>query len=245
MGKLEELLSDEEQKEEIQAELSEWAKNQGYRSPDEVEGLVKKKDELLNKVSKLNKETTSEEQRQILETINDLGIESPDDIKKLVEGSGNGKEGDKELERKLNRLQKEAEQHKEAYQTERQQRLNYAKENAIVKALKEAGVKDSAFDLAYAYFDRVAQVEESDGKIQVIAQDQEGLGPPIEKHIAEWAKSDAAKDYVQKPANKGAGITGAPEGDASGKELTVSEFNKLSPKDKAAFMQNGGKLKDE
>lgn len=245
MATLKELLEDEEQKETIQAELNDWAKQNGFRAPDEVEGLVKKKDELLQKVSKLNRETTSEEQRQILETITELGIESADDIKQLVEGKGKSKAGDEEIQRKLNRLQKEAEQNKTAYETERKQRLNYAKENAITKALKNAGVKDSAFDMAYAYFDRVAQVEENDGQVAVIAQDSEGLGPPIDKFIAEWAKSDPAKDYIQQPVNRGAGITGAPSGDAKGKTLSVTEFGNLGPKDQAQFFKDGGQLKDE
>lgn len=244
MGKLEELLGNEEEKDAVVAELSEWAKEQGYRSSDEVEGLVKKKDELLQKVSKLNRETTSEEQRRILETITELGIDSADDIKQLFDGKSKGGDSE-EFERKLKRLQKESEQHKQAYETERTQRLSYAKENAIVKALKEAGIKDSAFDLAYAYFDRVAQVEESDGKVNVVAQDSEGLGPPINKYITEWAKSDAAKDYVRKPVNAGAGVGGAPSGDVGGKELTVSEFVRLEPKAQAAFVSSGGTLKDE
>lgn len=247
MGKLEELMQDEETREQIETELSDWAKQQGYKAPDEVEGLVKKKDELLQKVSRLNRETTSEEQRNILEAINELGIESADDIKQLVSDKAGKKSGEsnEEYERRLKRLQKEAEQYKQNYESEHSKRLGYAKENAIVRALKEAGVKDNAFDLAYAYFDRIAEVEDGDNGATVIAKDSEGLGPPIEKYISEWAKSDAARDYIRKPVNKGAGVDGAPQQESGARVMTLDEFNRLEPKQQAEFMNNGGQLKDD
>jgi hypothetical protein len=243
MGKLEELMSDEETKAEIESDLSEWAKSQGYKAPDEIEGLVKKKDELLSKISKLNRDQTTEEQRRILEAINELGVESADELVTALSKKGSGDE----LERKLKRLQKEAEENKALYETERKQRISYAKDNAIIQALKEAGIKDSAFDMAFAYFDRIADVEESDGKVKVIAKDKEGLGPSIDSFIAEWSKTDAAKDYVRKPANKGAGVSGE-NGDSrgvTGKTMTLEAFGNLTPKDQAAFVNDGGQITAE
>lgn len=240
MGKLEELLSDEETKAELESELSEWAKSQGYKSPDEVEGLVKKKDELLSKISKLNRGQTTEEQRQILEALNEVGYESADEV--IAALSGN-KKGD-DLERQLKRIKKEAEENRTLYEQERQQRISYAKDNAITQALKKAGVKDSAFDMAFAYFDRLAEVEEVDGKLKIVAKDSEGLGPSIDSFIEEWSKTDAAKDYVQQAANKGAGVTGDDGSGrgASGKTMTLAEFGALAPKDQATFMKDGGQI---
>ena len=242
MGKLEELMADEAAKAELETELSDWAKAQGYKAPEDVEGLVKKKDELLHKISKLNRDQTTEEQRRILEVITELGVESAEDIEAAL-SKKNGK-GSEDFERKLKRLQKEAEENKALYERERQQRIAYAKDNAIIQALKEANIKDSAFDMAFAFFERLADVEESDGKITVVAKDKDGLGPPIGSYIAEWSKTDAAKDYVRKPVNSGAGVTGSggESREASGKTMTLSEFGQLDPKKQAAFISEGGTL---
>ena len=241
MGKLEELMADESVKAALESEMSEWAKAQGYKAPDEVEGLIRKKDELLHKISKLNRDSTTEEQRRILEVINELGVESAEDIEAALSKKGKG--GD-DFERKYKRLQKEADDHKALYERERQQRISYAKDNAIIQALKEAGIKDSAFDMAFAYFDRVAEVEDTDGKTTVVARDKDGLGPPITSYILDWSKTEAAKDYVRKPVNSGAGVTG--EGGESrgvtGKVIPLSDFNQLSPKQQNAFMSEGGQI---
>lgn len=220
MGRLEELMADEATKAELESELSGWAKSQGYKAPDEVEGLVKKKDELLSKISKLNRGQTTEEQRRILEVITELGVESADDITAALSKSSTADD----FERKLKRLQKEAEENRSLYERERKERMSYAKENAIMQALKEAGIKDTAFDMAFAYFDRIAEIEDADGKLSVVAKDKEGLSPPIQSYIAEWSKTDAAKDYVQKPVNIGAGVTGATES-APKRHYTREELN--------------------
>lgn len=242
MGKLEELMADETTKAELETELSEWARTQGYKAPDEVEGLVKKKDELLSKISKLNRGQTTEEQRRILEVINELGVESADDITAALSKSSSSDDA----ERQLKRLRKEAEENRSLYERERQQRISYAKDNAIIQALKEAGVKDSAFDMAFAYFDRMAEVEDTDGTISVVAKDKEGLGPPIQSYISEWSKTDSAKDYVRKPVNAGAGVTG--DGGESrttlGKAMKLSEFGQLDGKQQAAFVKDGGKIEE-
>lgn len=207
----------EEEKAEVLETFNSWVKEQGYKSPEEVEGLAKKKDELLGKVSKLNKERVSEDKREILNMLDELGVQSAEDIKSLFEK----KSGDKKDDRELKKYEKQLQELQERYDSEHKTRLNMAKENAIVKALKEAGVKDSAFDMAYAYFDRQAEVEETDNGVSVIAKDKDGLGPSIDNYIKEWAKGDAAKDYIQKPMNVGAGVSGS--GDVKSKMVFTRE----------------------
>lgn len=203
MSKLEELLESEEGKQELESYFSKRVAESGYKAPDEVEGLVKKKDELLSKVASLNRDKTSEEQRAILAMLEDAGVSSVDDIQRAF------KKDTPDYERQMNRLKQQYEEASAKYESERNARLSSEKDNAIIRALKEARIKESAFNMAFAYFDKLAEIEEVDGKVNVLAKDQAGLGPSMDSFIKEWAKSEAAIDYVEKPLNRGAGVTGA------------------------------------
>ena len=208
MAELKELLEDEESKQQI----IEWAKEQGFKAPDEVEGLVNKKNELLEKLAKTKKSQMSDEQRQLIETINELGYDSAEDLQDAL-SKGKKNDSDK-ADRDMKKLQKQLEDYQGKFESERNRRLSMEKATAIERAMDKAGIRSDARELVRAYFDRRAQVEETDNGVSIIAQDDEGLGPPIDDYISNWAKSDAGKNYVQKPVNVGAGVAGANEGDS-------------------------------
>lgn len=216
MAELKELLEDEESKQQI----IEWAKEQGFKAPDEVEGLVNKKNELLEKLAKTKKSQLSDEQKQLLETIQELGYDSAEDLQDAL-SKGKKKDDSEKVDRELKKMQKQLEDYQSKYEQERSTRLSLVKDRAIDKAMDKAGIRPDARELARAYFDRKAQVEETDDGISVIAQDEEGLGPPIEEYIEKWAKSDTGKNYVQKPVNVGAGVAGG--GDNSTKTVFKRE----------------------
>src|SRR6056297_3105571 len=208
MAELKELLEDEESKQQI----IEWAKEQGFKAPDEVEGLVNKKNELLEKLAKTKKSQMSDEQRQLIETIQELGYDSAEDLQDAL---SKGKKNDSDRDdRDMKKLQKQLEDYQGKFESERNRRLSMEKSTAIERAMDKAGIRSDARELVRAYFDRRAQVEETDNGVSIIAQDDEGLGPPIDEYIDKWAKSDAGKNYVQKPVNVGAGVAGANEGDS-------------------------------
>lgn len=214
MADITEMLEDEETKQKV----VDWAKEQGFRAPDEVEGLVKKKDELLDKLAKTKKSQMSEEQRRLLDTIHELGYDSAEDLQAALSKQQQKKGEDTEkVDRDLKKMQKQFEELQDKYERERSTRLSIEKDRAIDKAMDKAGIRPDARELARAYFDRKAQVEETDNGISVIAQDEEGLGPPIEEYIEKWAKSEQGKNYVQKPVNVGAGVAGG--GDNSTKTV--------------------------
>ena len=73
----------------------------------------------------------------------------------------------------------------------------------------------------------MAEVEDVDGKVNVIAKDKDGLGPGIDSYIQDWAKSEAAVDYVKKPLNQGLGLSD-PQGSSKKTVYTRSEL--LDPK---------------
>jgi len=216
MAELKELLEDEETRNQIIG----YVKEQGYRAPDEVEGLVKKKDELLEKLAKSKKSQLTEEQRNLLESLQEMGYESHDDLIAALQSSGKKGEADK-VDRELKKMRTQFEELQSRYDAERSTRLTIEKDRAIDKAMDKAGIRADARELARAYFDRKAMVEESDDGLTIYAQDDEGLSPPIDEYIEKWAKSDQGKNYVQKPINVGAGVAGG--GDVSTKTTFTRE----------------------
>jgi hypothetical protein len=212
MAELKELLEDED----ARAQLISYVQEQGYRAPEEVEGLVKKKDELLEKLAKANKSKLSDDQRSLLDTLHEMGYDSAEDLTAALSGSKKQVESDK-LSRDLQKMQKQFEELQSRYETERSTRLTIEKDRAIDKAMDKAGIRPDARELARAYFDRKARVEETDDGLTIYAQDDEGLSPSIDEYIEKWAKSEQGKNYVQKPVNVGAGVAGG--GDVSTKTV--------------------------
>lgn len=207
-----EFMTSEDGKKVVNETFRSWATEKGYKSEDEIQGLVKKKDELLEKVARLNRGQTTEQQRKVIELLADKGLDDPDKLSSII--SGGKDNGNDELERRLKRLEAEKKEYEEKMKREHGLRVNTVKESAINKALMDAGVKPEAFDMAKAYFSGVADIEESDdGKVSVIARDESGLGPSIDKFVSEWAKSERAKDFIRKPMNSGAGASGSNGGD--------------------------------
>jgi DNA primase catalytic subunit len=200
MAELKELLEDEEAREQ----LFSYVREQGYKAPDEIDGLVRKKDELLEKLAKTKKSQLSESQKAILDAIQDAGFDSAEDLQEAL----SGKQDTGKVDRDLKKLQRQLEELQSKYDGERNTRLSIEKDRAIDKAMDKAGIRPDARDLVRAYFDRKARVEESENGVSIIAQDDDGLSPPIDEYIESWAKSDQGKNYVQKPMNVGAGVAG-------------------------------------
>lgn len=209
MAELEELFENEETREQ----LLERVKELGYKAPDEVDGLVAKKNELLEKLAKTKKSQMSESQKALLEAIQDAGFDSAEDLQEALSGS----KGQEKTDRELKKMQRQLEELQSKYTTERSTRINVEKDRAIDKAMDKAGIDPAARELVRAYFDRKARVEESDDGISILAQDDEGLSPPIDEYIAQWAKSETGQKYVMKPVNIGAGVAGG--GDSSTKTV--------------------------
>lgn len=210
---LQELLENEESREQV---LS-YMREQGYKAPDEVEGLVNKKNELLEKLAKTKKSQMSEAQRALLEAVTEMGYESADDLQEALSGKG------EKVDRDLRKMQKQLEELQSKYDAERSSRIAIEKDRAIDQAMDKAGIRPDARELVRAYFDKRAKVEEADGTLSIVAQDDEGMSPPIDEYIENWAKSEQGMNYVQKPVNVGIGVAGG--GDVATKTVfTRSEI---------------------
>lgn len=232
---LNEWVETDEGKEFFNGMFSTYAQQQGYKAPDEIQGLVNKNKELLGKVARVNKEATSEQQKKILQLLVEHELDDPDELENIISSKQeSGKVKDdftiqlRRMEKKLETIENEKKQLSEKAQSERQKRMKTIKENAITKALKKTNVKDKAFDFLYDYFEKRAEIEEGDDDSpSIIALDSEGLRPSIDKYIEQWSKTEDATDFINKPVNIGAGLNGSGSGDSKSRtKYAMDELRK-------------------
>lgn len=201
--------------------IAEKAPELGYKSPDEVQGLVRKRDELLGTVKKLKTQPKgpqiSEGMQRILEALQDEGIEDEDSFSEFIQGKAQEGEGSaeaskqlRELKRQLKQIEKEKSefsQYKDLFEAERKARLESVKDSTLTQALKKVHVKGDAFDIVKSWAEKQTALDiDDDGKISIYANDSEGLNPSIEAYLEEWSKTDAAKPFIEQPVNTGAGV---------------------------------------
>lgn len=254
IDEVKEWMSTDEGKEFFAGAFDDHAKEQGFKKPDEIQGLVKKKDELLGKLAKLKEHKVSEDQRKIISALDELEIRDYNDFEDFLDNlKGTGDEGQKQissdLERELKRKQKELDKHvqsirdiEEKYKVEHGRRLSSLKQAELTKALKKVNIKDTAFDMAYAHFNANSKVEEDeDGNIAILATDE--LGSSIDSFIEEWSKTDSAKDFIQKPINVGAGI-GVTSSDGSKTTFTRADLQDPETRKKMAERMKKGEKVD-
>lgn len=247
---LNEWVETDEGKEFFNGMFSTYAQQKGYKSPEDIEGLLKNRDKLLGQVTKLNRENTTKEQQEILRIIAENDLDDPEILENIISSKQeNGKVKDdfaiqlRRMEKKIETIENEKIQLSEKAQSERQKRMKTIKENAITKALKKTNVKDKAFDFLYDYFEKRAEIEEGDDDSpSIIALDSEGLRPSIDKYIEQWSKTEDATDFINKPVNKGAGMSGS---SATGSKIMLRDaFESLPQDQRNAFIKDGGDVKD-
>jgi hypothetical protein len=110
-------------------------------------------------------------------------------------------------------------------------------QDGIKSALIANGVKDEDFlDTLSAKFAKDAKVVVDGDKREAKIGDKS-----LADHFKEWAGSDAGKKFVSAASNSGGGAPGGKTGE-SGKKVPQSEFDAMKPKDRAAFMADGGSI---
>lgn len=111
---------------------------------------------------------------------------------------------------------------------------NLLVDNGLSDALVKAGVSNPAHLKAVKSMlaSQVQIVTEGDQRVAKIGD--KALGDAI----TEWAKSDEGKNFVAATNNNGGGAQGG-HGSGGGKTIKQSEFNSLSPKDRALKMSEG------
>jgi hypothetical protein len=204
------------------AVVTEYLASKGYKTAEDIAGLERKKDELLEKVSKgqANKKATTElfDKYKIVD-LDDLSV-------KLATLAGaQEKESDLEnMARRLKLIEQTAEEDKERAGQEKALRVNSEKKSQILSALKGVHVDDVSLDLLSPYFANKVNIEEENGKINLVVTTDDGSSP-LKSFIEDWSKTDEAKRYIKAPANFGGGSNGS--GGGGGVVMTQEQIAAL------------------
>ena len=202
----------------------------GYKSEEEVKGLIDKKDELLGQLRKVKDERESLKKR-----LDEIDIDEYIDLKN---SKAKTSDKDNDLSRKLEKLNADIE-------AERKARADIEAEynNSLISQALTAEIADK-FDPAHrailtnAFLGK-AKIETDNGKKTVVIDDGK-YGLPVSEYFKTFAESDAGKPYLIKPVNAGAGAQPL-SGAASKTTFKRSEIsaNEATRKEYAAAMKAG------
>ena len=233
---------------EASKELLPILKAAGFETPDDIQGLKAKNNEILVKMKKIN-----EEKANLQKLIDDADYQeylaNKDNQNTQTQNSGN-EEFDKlqreykKLSIDLKKLSDEkaqlAEEKSKIESTFFQDRID----TQLSAALDVAGFDPKHKKLLQDALRGKATIDNSDGKYAAILEDEHGLPLPAKDYALAYANTEAGKEYLKKPENKGAGSQGFNGTGSSSKVMKATDFNGMAPKEQAAFMKNGGSLKD-
>ena len=210
--------------EEGKSIVSGWLKEAGYRSAEDIAGLEHKKDELLGKVAKSQKDKAA-----LNELYTKHGIVDADDLSlklAMLEGAeAKGTEMEK-LQRRLEIIEKTAKDADARASREKALRADSEKRAQIISALKGAHVNDDSIDILMPYFSGQVKIDEDDnGNINLTVETVDGPSP-LKAYVDTWSKTDKAKIYINAPGNSGAGSTGA-GGSGTAAETDLAKIEKL------------------
>jgi vacuolar-type H+-ATPase subunit I/STV1 len=196
-------------------------------------GLISKRDELLDEVKKVKKKlrdyegidpTEYTEMKERLEELEAAANKS----------SGNLEETIKKLEEKH---KKETDKLTADLAQERGAVSRLVVEKGLTDALAAAGVTEAGLKFARAFFLPQVQVE-ADGEERVAKIGENTL----ESAVAEWAKSDEAKLFLRAQSSSGGGASGGSQGSSGAKTMTRTEFDGLEPAARMEFVRDGGQV---
>ena len=199
----------------------------GYKSEEEIKGLLDKKDELLRQLRKVKDERESLKKR-----LDEIDIDEYIDLKN---SKAKNSDKDNDLSRKLEKLTAELEAERKA-RTETEAEYN----NTLISQALTAEIADK-FDPAHRAilteaFLRKAKIENENGKKTVVIDDGK-YGLPVNEFFKSFAESEQGKPYLIKPVNHGAGSQ-----QLSGKaKFTLDEIEKMPNREERlkAMKENG------
>jgi hypothetical protein len=210
--------------EEGKALINGYVSKAGYKSAEEIAGLERKKDELLGKVSKSQKDKAA-----LTELFDKYGIVDTEDLGgKLatLAGSESKLSDFDKLQREIEIIKKSAKEAQDKADREKALRASSEKKAQIVQALKGAHVNDDSIDVLLSYFSEKAKVEEDGtGKINLIVDSDDGSSP-FSSFVEEWSKTEQAKQFIKAPGNSGAG-SGGPGRGGSYSGMTLEQIAEM------------------
>ena len=112
-------------------------------------------------------------------------------------------------------------------------------ENGLREALASAGVTNAVHQKAAMAMLASGVEVVADGDARAAKFGDKALAD----YVKEWAAGEEGKHFVAAPVNGGGGAPGG-SGGGSGKTVTNDQFNSMNAKERAAFMADGGAIKD-
>jgi uncharacterized protein YoxC len=202
---------------------------------EEHQGLITKRDELLDEVKKLKAKVRS---------FDGIDPEEVKDMKERMEeleeaASKGSKDVEAAVQRTEAKYKKELEKAQSALAAEHKVTTQLLVENGLTDALAKVGVTEAGLKYARSYFAPRVQIE-ADGEERVARIGDQKLA----EAVAEWAKTDEAKLFIRASASTGGGASGGAGGGSSAKQMARAEFDKLSADDKMKFVKEGGRVTD-
>jgi hypothetical protein len=207
--------------------MASYLEESGYKSKDDIQGLVNKNGELLGKLKKANEANNS-----TLEVFNKYDIVDSEDLAGKLATLASAQSNESELEkvaRRLEIIEKTAKEAESRAASEKALRAESEKKAQIVTALKNAHVDDASFDYLMPYFGGIAKIEEADGKINLVVDSDDGSSP-FNSFVDEWSKTDKAKQFIKAPSNSGGG-SGGPGAGSSGTTKTLEDIAQIADRD--------------
>lgn len=198
----------------------------GYKSEEEVKGLIDKKDELLGQLRKVKDERESLKKR-----LDEIDIDEYIDLKNKAKTP----DKDNDLARKLEKLNADLE-------AERKARADIEAEynNSLISQALTAEIADK-FDPAHrailteAFLGK-AKIETDNGKKTVVIDDGK-YGLPVNEFFKSFAESEQGKPYLIKPVNAGSGAL--PMGGKA--KMSLDEIEKMpNREDRLRAMKENG-----
>lgn len=214
---------------------------------EETEGLVRTKDKLREQVKDLDKRLKAFKDVD-LEEIAQLRAELEDLRNSGDQGDGEGRkinaEERKAIEERATKKLQEQLSSVETRLSEVTSRYHATlSERELRDAIAKVGVKSEAQDIIYRAFRNEAKVEDVDGELVVQIKSKDGLNLSPAEFLADWAKTDSAKEFIKAPDHSGGGARGG-GGPGKGKTLTRAQFDQLGDGDRKQFVTDGGKVAD-
>lgn len=237
---LKEFATTPEGKEIFNSFAGEYAKEQGWKSPEEISGLVEKNRHLIVEMKKLkDRPSVDENDKILLDFLKEKNIFDNEDLEKVFSGQAKGEETTDEERRahkkalkELEFLEAENSKINSLFDSERALRIKSLRDSELNDCLIEAKVKPEVIPVVKRFLvDEIKHEIGEDGGVKFFAKDEITTAKDF---VMAWSKTEMAKTFIMKPESSGSGnhLKGAP----GKKTYTREEIRQMPPEEKRKIM---------
>ena len=203
----------------------------GLPQPEDVDGLKRKVDELLNEKKEAKKKAEEAE-----ETARKAAEEA-------AKKSGDTEALEKSWQEKLSKREQELQAQLDAMSSSV---TTMTVDNVAVKLANELAVQGSA-DLLIPHIKSRLAAEQRDGQYVTVVKDKDGKPSAftLDDLKSEFTSNPAFAPVIVGSKASGGGANGSKDGGGATKTITRSKFDGMSQPDRAAYAKAGGKVIDD